>query len=74
MTKAIGRYNELEYEVEIDGEIVYTAGNSSIDSQAYVNTDDGVGLNTMRDYCNQTTQQIAGEHDAEFMGIEYLER
>lgn len=74
MIKAIGRYNELEYEVEIDGEIVYTGGNSPLDSQAYVGESDGVGLKTMRDYCNQTTQQIAGEHDAEFMGIEYLER
>ena len=74
MTQALGRYNELEYEVEVDGKIIYEAGNSPFDSQVYTSADDGVGLETMRKYCEQTTKNIAEEQGAKFIGVEYLER
>ncbi len=47
-----GRYNELEYTVHStdDGEL-YSAGNSPLESQGYVNVENGAGLETMRDLC-----------------------
>lgn len=73
MKQAIGYYNELEYRVEVDSKEVYTAGNSHFDSQGYVDTDEGVGLDVMKQYCEQTTRNIALEHKAQYIGVEYLE-
>ena len=71
MLKVIGRYNERKYEIEVGGEVVYTAGNSPYDSQVY--TERGVGLDTMRRYCEQTAKDIAKERKAKFLGCEYME-
>jgi len=73
MQGVIGYYSELEYSVEIDGEEVYQAGNSPFDSQGYVDASSGVGLETMRTYCEQTTKAIANENRAKYIGIELLE-
>ena len=69
----IGRYNAREYEVEVVGEIVYTAGNSPFDSQAYTLAEEGVGLATMKEYCEQTARDIAKEQHKRYLGVEYLE-
>lgn len=74
MKKVIGRYNGLEYEVELDGEIVYTAGNSPHDSQFYASLEDGIGIEAMRTFCKSTSQDIAKENNAQYIGIEILER
>lgn len=73
MKRIIGYYNELEYSVEIDGKEIYTAGNSPLDSQAYTSAEDGVGLERMREFCEQTSRELAKENHAEFIGVEYLE-
>lgn len=76
MKKTIGYYSEYEYTVEIDGKEVYRAGNSPFDSQVYVR-DLGnyavVPLATMKEYCDQTTRELAKENKASFVGIEYNE-
>ena len=59
--------------MEVNGKEVYTAGNGPFDSQAYTDADGGVGLDTMKAYCRGTTEDIAEEHDVDFIGIEYLE-
>ena len=73
MKKAIGYYNEWEYRVEVDGNEVYTAGNSPFDSQAYTDPQGGVGLETMKAYCEKTTKDLAIEHKAKYAGVEFLE-
>lgn len=74
LSKVIGRYNELEYEVELDGEVIYSAGNSPFDSQVYTDKETGVGLAVMKEYCEYTSREFAKEHKAKFMGVEYLEQ
>lgn len=77
MKKIIGYYNELEYTVEIigpgDHEVLYSAGNSPFDSQGYTSKEEGVGLEKMKQYCEQTAKEIAKEMNIEFIGIEYEE-
>lgn len=74
----IGYYNELEYRVTllIDGdpqEDLYTAGNSPYDSQQSVSAEDGVGLETMKIFCERTSKEMAREEEAKFLGVEYEE-
>jgi hypothetical protein len=65
-----GFYNALKYSIEIDGEIVYTAGNGRGDSQAYVSAANGVGLEKMHEYCEQTANEFAEETEGGiFVGI-----
>ena len=75
--KIIGYYNEQGYQIESDNTmdaILYHAGNHAFDSQQ-----DGTGtkhqlpLKTIKEYCEQTTIEIANEQAAQFMGVEYLE-
>lgn len=69
----IGYYNELKYRIEIDGEEVYTAGNSPYDSQGYTAKENGVGLEEMRKFCEHTAKEMAQENKAKFIGVEYEE-
>lgn len=76
--KLIGFYNEFHYQIFdwTDGrinEVLYEAGNSPHDSQVYVNPENGVGIETMREYCEQTLVEIADEHNAEIIGVQYDE-
>lgn len=75
--KITGYYNESGYHVETDNPmdaIIYRVGIHALDSQQ-----DGTGtkhqllLETIRQYCEQTTRGIAQNRDAEFIGVEYLE-
>jgi len=78
-TRIVGYYNEQEYSVDMFsddepmGVELYRAGNSPYDSQQYVSIEDGVGLETMKLYCEQTSKDIAKEQGAKFVGIEYKE-
>ena len=73
MQKVIGYYNELEYRVEVEGNEVYQAGNSPLDSQTYTDKESGVGLKTMKEFCKQTSRDIALERQAQVEGVEYSE-
>ena len=66
-------YNELGYRVHniTTNKELYTAGNSPFDSQCYVSVVDGVGLEAIKQYCEQTTKDIAKENNAKYAGIEY---
>ena len=78
MKKVIGYYNEIEYEVFIIGEsglikLLYNAGNSKLDSQQYVSAEDGIGLEKIKEYCEQTSKELAKENNLPFAGIEFEE-
>lgn len=76
MKKAISYYNEYHYTVEIDGEEVYEAGNNPYDSQGYIHdleNSEVIPLETMKQYCEKTTREIAEEQGVEYIGIEYDE-
>lgn len=60
--------------MELDGKVIYTAGNSHHDSQAYTTAEDGVGLRAMKVYCEQTGKELADENKAQYIGVEYLEQ
>ena len=77
-TVIIGRYNANRYEVVQvypDGgeDVVYVAGNSPADSQVFVGENLSVGLDTMKEWCTQTAQDISEECGWEFAGVEPLE-
>ncbi len=77
--RVVGYYNELWYSVfmysddEPTGIELYRAGNSPYDSQGYTSKEDGVGLATMKRYCEQTSREIAKEKKSKFIGVEYQE-
>jgi len=56
-----GTYNAYFYHVYSDDSIIYTAGNSPCDSQAYVNPVEGVGLEQMKKFCQSTCEELAAE-------------
>lgn len=68
----IGRYNSWGYAVfnMSAGDCVYTAGNSPYDSQVYTTPEFGLSLATMREFCEQTTREIAKENGGNFDGVE----
>lgn len=75
--KITGYYNESGYQVESDNPmdaILYHASNHALDSQQDgTGTEHQLSLETIAEYCNQTTLDIAVELDAEYVGVEYLE-
>ena len=64
-----GEYNALSYTIFHNGEEVYQAGNSALDSQGYVSAKKGVGLTKMREYCATSAQEHADELNATNAGI-----
>lgn len=73
--KYLGRYSATSYEVvkiSEDGieSVVFTAGNSKLDSQIYVTADKGVGIDRMRSFCEITTTEYADENKGEYVGVE----
>lgn len=60
----------FDKDVNTDGKDIYTAGNSPFDSQGYVSARNGVGLQTMRKYCIQTSKELARENNAQYIGVE----
>lgn len=62
ITTLTGKYNELCY-VIMDGynEVLYQGGNQHGDSQGYVSAEKGVGLETMRQYCESTLVEMVEE-------------
>ena len=58
-----GYYNERLYTIYSDGEEVYQAGNSKLDSQVYLDPEHpgSLSLETMRQFCEQTAEELAEE-------------
>lgn len=66
-----GEYNRNGYEVWSDGQHVYSAGNRVQDStQPALCEQDRLPLNTIRQFCIKTAQEIAAEHRGRFVGVE----
>ncbi len=77
MEGLIGYYDERHYSVCVvnDGQIVrelYTAGNHKTESQTYVSphSPNACTPTQMRDFCRQTTKEIAKEQRLPYLGIE----
>lgn len=74
--KITGYYNESGYQVETDNPMdayCYQAGNHALDShQDGTGTEHQLPLETIRQYCEQTAQEIAEDKNAEYVGVEYL--
>lgn len=64
-------YNELRYEVFVDGKSIYEAGNNPLDSASFVSAEKGVGKDKMKQYAEQTGKEIAEEHNCKFEGVQY---
>lgn len=69
-SKVTGLYTALAYIIKLDGKVIYQAGNSSLESQVYLPAGQGVGLATMRKFCEQTAKELAEQHKAEFVSVE----
>ena len=70
MTKVIGYYNKNGYTInDVEtGEELYCAGNNPLESTGVI--ENGLPLETIKQYCEQTGKEIAVENNAEFIGIE----
>lgn len=68
--KIIGYYNLDGYRIEdnLDGEILYEAGNNPLESSSHVDRSDGLPIKTIREYCEQTGREMSVELKAEFLG------
>jgi hypothetical protein len=73
--KIIGYYNLDGYRIEdnLDGEILYEAGNNPLESSSHVDRVDGLPLKTIKKYCRGTGFEIAEELKAEFLGAYFEE-
>jgi len=73
--KIIGYYNLDGYRIEdnLDGEILYEAGNNPLESSSHVDRADGLPIETIREYCERTGKEMATELKAEFLGAHYEE-
>ena len=73
--RLIGHYNELEYRItDIDTDTdMYRAGNNPNSSYTgdTVPADQGVGIESMKRFTEQTGKDIARENSCQFLGIEY---
>jgi len=76
MKGIIGFYNAEKYSVcsiDENGQIeeeLYTAGNSPLDSQVSVNAFEGVGLETMREFCETSSKIIAKDNGYKYLGVQ----
>jgi hypothetical protein len=71
--KIIGYYNKYGYRIQvIDGDELYVAGNNKYDStQGAESLEDAIPLDKLKEYCEQSGNEIAKERNAIFVGIEF---
>jgi hypothetical protein len=70
--RVYGMYNKWGYRVcTVDGDELYTAGNSPHDSGTSV--DDGLPLRKLRSMCIRTAKEIAAERGVDFIDVERIE-
>lgn len=68
--KIIGYYHAYGYRIEdnLDGEMLYEAGNSFYDSTSVIDKDQGLNIKTIKKYCERTGKEIAEEKSGEWLG------
>ena len=74
MKRYIGTYNELGYKIYLDvnGEPIYTAGNSPYESQVWLGiSDEALPVETIKDHCETTIKDMLAEGDT--YGLQYDE-
>ncbi len=68
-----GEYNRNGYEIWLDEQLVYSAGNHVQDSsQPALCRRDRLPLKTIRQFCIKTAREIAKEHHGRFVGVEHV--
>jgi len=66
-----GEYNRNGYDIWIDNQLDYSAGNHVQDSsQPALCRRDRLPLKTIRQFCIKTAREIATENNARFAGVE----
>ena len=65
-----GRFSCSGYEVLLDGQPVYAAGNNPHDSAAPAEPGHELPLSEIAEFCERTAREIAAETGAVFGGIE----
>lgn len=66
----IGYYDLDGYRIEdnLDGEVLYEAGNNPHESSSHVAHEHGLSLATLKEYCERTGREMAEERGATFAG------
>ena len=66
----IGYYDLDGYRIEdnLDGEVLYEAGNNPLESSSHIDHADGLPIEKIIEYCILTGQEMAAELKAEFRG------
>ena len=66
----IGYYDLDGYRIEdnLDGDVLYDAGNNPFESSSHVDRKDGLPLETIKEYCERTGKEMAKELNAVFLG------
>ena len=65
-----GRFSCTGYEVFLDGQQVYAAGDNPHDSTASAEPGHGLSLSRIAEFCERTAREIAAETGAVFGDIE----
>lgn len=67
-----GEYNAYGYTIFLNGDEVYSAGNSPYESSDIVSLDDGVSIDEIEKYCQTTIHDMMLELDESDGGIEFV--
>jgi hypothetical protein len=73
MDEITGYYSSQQYYIAKGTEVIYTAGNSALDSQIFLTSKEGIGIVKMKEYCEQTANQMAVELNLEYAGTMKIE-
>ena len=67
----IGYYDLDGYRIEdnLDGEVLYEAGNNPLESSSHVDRADGLPIEKIIEYCVLTGQEMSRELKAGFKGV-----
>jgi hypothetical protein len=52
------------------GNVLYEAGNNPLESSSYVAWDEGLPIETIKQFCEVTGKEMEKELNAEFIGME----
>jgi hypothetical protein len=68
--KIIGYYNHYGYRIEDNenGKVLYEAGNNPLESTGVVERKDGISIEMIKMYCEQSGRDIAEEKGVEWLG------
>lgn len=73
--RLVGTFNEFGYQIEdVDGNVIYTAGNNPRESSSVVSLEHALDITEIMQFCRETGEDMAQDLDATFVGIQYIKR